>query len=290
MTSTTKLGAVFPQTEIGNDPRVIRRFAQEVEAMGFDCLAVYDHVLGVDPDRPGWSGAYTLQDQFHEIFVLFGYLAACTERIELVSRVLVLPQRQAGLVAKQAAEISVLSGGRLRLGLGVGWNRIEMESLGETFTDRGRRFEEQVQVMKALWSTENVTFEGQYHRIDRAGIAPRPAAGAIPIWIGGRSDVVLRRAARVADGFMPQQTPSGEIGPLTERIREMVREEGRDPASFGIDASVKLNPGAMDEAFELSRGWREVSADYLTVNTLGTGKASPEEHLAALASFRETFA
>ncbi|MFN0072110.1 MAG: LLM class F420-dependent oxidoreductase [Chloroflexota bacterium] len=284
-----KLGAVFPQTEIGNDPAVIRRFAQTVESMGYDCLAVYDHVMGVDADRPGWSGAYSLKDQFHEIFVLFGYLAACTERLELVSRVLVLPQRQAGLVAKQAAEIAVLSGGRLRLGLGVGWNSIEMESLGESFGDRGRRFEEQVQVLRALWSTENVTFHGEYHHIDRAGIAPRPNGGHIPVWIGGRADVVLKRAARIADGFMPQQMVAADIAAFMDRIEDLLAEAGRESSSFGVDASVKILQGGLDDAIELGQAWYDAGAGYLTVNTLGTGLLNVDDHLASLAAFRDAW-
>ncbi len=284
-----KLGAVFPQTEIGNDPADIRRFAQTVESLGYDCLAVYDHVLGVDADRPGWSGAYSLKDEFHEIFVLFGYLAACTERLELVSRVLVLPQRQAPLVAKQAAEISVLSGGCLRLGLGVGWNEIEMEGLGETFKTRGHRFEEQVAVMRALWSTESVTFNGEYHHIDRAGIAPRPQGGHIPLWLGGRADVVLRRAARIADGFMPQQLTPDQIAPFMDRVAGVLAEEGREVGRFGVDAGAKIVPGGIDAAVKAGQAWQAAGATYLTANTLNTGCESIDDHLNGLCAFRDAW-
>jgi probable F420-dependent oxidoreductase len=284
-----KLGAVFPQAEIGNDPADVRRFAQTVESLGFEFLAVYDHVLGADPDRPGWSGAYDMSHEFHEIFVLFGYLAAITERLELVSRVLVLPQRQAPLVAKQAAEIAVLSAGRLRLGLGVGWNRIEIESLGETFGNRGKRFEEQVEVMRALWSTENVTFDGAYHHIDRAGIAPRPPGGRIPIWLGGRAEVVLRRAARIADGFMPQFVLPDQAAPFMDKLSGLVHEAGRSLDGFGVDPSAKANPDAMDQALSLARAWKSAGATHLTVNTIGTGCQTVDDHLSRLRAFRDAW-
>jgi probable F420-dependent oxidoreductase len=285
-----KLGAVFPQTEIGNDPADVRRFARTVESLGYESLAVYDHVLGVDPNRPaGWAGAYELKHEFHEIFVLFGYLAACTERLELVSRVLVLPQRQAALVAKQAAEISVLSGGRIRLGLGVGWNQVEMEGLGEPFTNRGRRFEEQVAVMRALWSTASVKFHGEFHHIDGAGINPRPIGGNIPLWLGGRADAVLKRAARVADGFLPHLMPLDQIGPFMNRIAELLSDEGRSREEFGIDVSVKVTTGALDTALEVGRAWQAAGATHLTANTLGTGRKSVDAHLDGLRAFREAW-
>ena len=284
-----KLGAVFPQVEIGSDPVAVRRFAQTVESLGFQFLAVYDHVLGVDPDRPDWSGAYDMSDEFHEIFVLFGYLAACTERLELVSRVLVLPQRQTALVAKQAAEIAVLSKSGIRLGLGVGWNRVEMEGLGESFENRGKRFEEQVEVMRALWSTESVKFDGEFHHIDRAGIAPRPPGGRIPIWLGGRAEVVIRRAARIADGFMPQLVSADAAGPFMEKLTGLLNEAGRDTAAFGVDPSVKARPDAIADAVTLAEAWKSAGATHLTVNSLGTGCVSVDDHLSRLRAFRDSW-
>ena len=170
-----KIGVVFPQTEIGNDPVIIRDFAQAVEGMGFNHLLVYDHVLGADRDRPGgFEGPYDKDTAFHEPFVLFGYLAGMTQTIELVTGVIILPQRQVALVAKQAAEVAVLSGGRLRLGIGVGWNAVEYEALGESFSNRGQREEEQVQVLRALWENETIDFEGRWHRVPASTRARRP--------------------------------------------------------------------------------------------------------------------
>lgn len=196
-----RIGVVFPQTEIGQDPAVIRDYAQAVESMGFTHLLAFDSVVGANPDRPGgWDSPYTYQHAFHEPFVLFGFCAAVTRRIELVTGVIILPQRQTALVAKQAAEVDVLSGGRLRLGIGVGWNTVEFEALGEYFGNRGKRVEEQLEVMRRLWTQELVTFEGQWHRVPDAGIRPLPVQRPIPIWMGGDSDAVIRRAARLADG------------------------------------------------------------------------------------------
>src|SRR6266852_9674563 len=189
------VGVVLPQTEIGNDPAAIKAYAEAVENMGFTHILVFDHVLGANPERPGgWKGPYTYRHGFHEPFVLFGFLAAATHRIELVTGVVILPQRQTALVAKQAAAVDVLSGGRLRLGIGVGWNPVEFEALGENFKNRGKRVEEQLEVMRLLWTKELVTYEGQWHRVPDAGINPLPVQRPIPVWMGGESEAVLRRA------------------------------------------------------------------------------------------------
>ena len=195
------IGVVFPQVEIGLDPGAIRDYAQAVEALGYTHILTFDHVLGANPDRPGgWKGPYTYRHTFHEPFVLFGFLAAATRRVELVTGILILPQRQTALVAKQAAAVDVLSGGRLRLGVGVGWNAVEFEALGERFTNRGVRIEEQIEVLRALWAQDLVTIAGQWHRVTDAGLNPLPSRRAIPIWMGGESEPVVRRAARLADG------------------------------------------------------------------------------------------
>src|SRR6185437_12094649 len=203
-----RLGAIFPQTEIGNDPIAVRDYAEAVEAMGYQHILAYDHVLGANTaSRPDWSGPYTSETSFHEIFVLFGYLAAVTRRVELVTGVVVLPQRQTALVAKQAAEVDVLSGGRLRLGVGVGWNDVEYQALGESFSDRGARIVEQVTVLRELWTKPIVHFEGRSHRIDGAGLNPLPIQRPIPIWMGGWDERVLRRVGRLADGWFPLRHP-----------------------------------------------------------------------------------
>jgi probable F420-dependent oxidoreductase len=278
-----QLGVIFPQTEIGNDPALIRSYAAAVETAGYGHLSVYDHVLGADPDRAGgWDGPYTHRTPFHEVFVLLAHLAAITERIELVTEVLVLPQRQTALVAKQAAEIDLLSGSRLRLGVGIGWNTVEFEALGEDFHTRGRRVEEQIEVLRLLWSRDLVTFHGRFHHITAAGINPLPPGGAIPVWIGGSSEPALRRAARVADGLMlnvPVKTAREQI----ELVRGLVAEAGRDPAAFGISGRVTLFDDT-DAVMGRLREWEALGASHVSVNTMGTGLA-PEEHAERLADF-----
>ena len=208
-------GVVFPQIEIGADPVGCRDFAQAAEGLGFDGLMTYDHVLGADTSvRPDWSGWYQMEDLFHEPFVLFGHLAAVTERIRFVTGILILPQRQTALVAKQAAEVDVLSGGRMTLGIGVGWNDVEFEALGENFRDRGRRCEEQIALMRRLWTEESVDFEGKWHRVSAAGINPLPVQRPIPVWIGGAADPVLRRAARIGEGWLPMGKPEDNAAAL----------------------------------------------------------------------------
>jgi probable F420-dependent oxidoreductase len=281
-----RVGAVFPQTEIGNDPGDIRRWATAVEDLGYDHILAYDHVLGAGTDaRPDWRG-YTSEDPFHEVFVLFGYLAAITRRVELATGVLVLPQRQTALVAKQAAEVDVLSGGRLRLGIGVGWNEVEYGALGESFGDRGARSEEQVGLLRELWSTPVITHAGRWHRVDGAGINPRPAAGQIPVWLGGSSERTLRRVARIGDGWLPTGDPDGAAEPLG-RLRDYARQAGRAPGAIGIEPRLTLAavPPAGRAAY--AARWQGLGATHLTVNTMGAGHATVIGHLAAL---RETIA
>ncbi|MCW5883269.1 MAG: LLM class F420-dependent oxidoreductase, partial [Anaerolineae bacterium] len=203
-----KLGVVFPQTEIGPDPATVRAYAEAVEGLGFAYLQAYDHVLGADTRvRPDWRGPYTLETLFHEVFVLFGYLAAITHRLELVTGILILPQRQTALVAKQAAEVDVLSGGRLRLGVGVGWNHVEYEALGMDWKTRGVRQAEQIEVMRRLWVEDFVTFEGRFHTMTDVNILPPPVQRPIPIWFGGSHEAVIKRCARLGDGWMPILAP-----------------------------------------------------------------------------------
>jgi probable F420-dependent oxidoreductase len=277
-----RVGVVFPQNEIGTDPAVVRDYAQTAESLGYTHLLAYDHVLGADPrERPGWRG-YTHESLFHEPFVLFGYLAGLTTRLELVSGVVILPQRQTALVAKQAAAVDVLSSGRLRLGVGVGWNPVEYEALGEDFHTRGRRIEEQVAVLRALWTQELVTFTGRWHHIVAAGINPLPVQRPIPIWMGGGAEDVLRRIARIGDGWFPQLPPTDEARATLERLRAYTAEAGRDPAAVGVEARLSMGSGPEEEWARQAIAWRTLGATHLSVNTMGAGLPSPGAHVEAI--------
>ncbi len=277
-----RMGAVFPQTEIGPDPGAVRAWAEAVEEMGYRHILAYDHVIGAGSGtRPGWRG-YDSGDLFHEVFVLFGYLAAITREVELVTGVLILPQRQTGLVAKQAAEVDVLSGGRLRLGVGVGWNQVEMEALGEDFHNRGRRSEEQVEVLRRLWAEPTISFDGRWHHIDNAGIRPLPVRRRIPVWFGGGADVTLRRTGRMGDGWMPQRPPDRVAREAIERIRQAAAEAGREPDEIGIEPRLTLSAVPEQDRRAFVDGWRDLGATHLCVNTMGMGLATLDDHLGAL--------
>jgi probable F420-dependent oxidoreductase len=277
-----RIGAVFPQTEIGSDPAGIRAYAQGVEAMGFSHIVVYDHVLGADPsNRPGWRG-YTASEMFHEPFVLYGYLAAITKRVELVTGVIILPQRQTVLVAKQAAELDVLSGGRLRLGIGVGWNPVEFEGLNEDFRTRGARSEEQIAVLRALWRDPVVTYSGKWHHIEAAGINPLPPRRHIPVWIGGSQEATLQRVARLGDGWMPQGRPDEAARASVERLYGYVAEAGRSRDAVGLEARLDARGVPEAEWRGFAVGWRELGAEYLGINTMGLGLSGPDAHLEKL--------
>jgi probable F420-dependent oxidoreductase len=281
------IGVVFPQTEIGNDPGVIRDYAETAEGLGYSHLVAFDHVLGAGLEhRPNWRGAYDVDTPFHEPLVLFGYLAGLTERLELVTGVLVLPQRQAALVAKQAAEVDVLSGGRTRLGVGVGWNEVEFDALGENFHNRGRRIEEQIRVMRALWTERVVDFDGRWHRIPEAGINPLPVQRPIPIWLGGQSDAVLRRVAVMGDGWFPQIPPGEQARTALDKIHRHAAEIERDPAEIGIEARVGVRHGDPASWPQFIAGWRELGATHLGINTMGLGLTGAE-HIDAIQKFRD---
>jgi probable F420-dependent oxidoreductase len=292
-----RLGFVFPQTEIGPDPGAVRAVAEAAEALGFDHLLAFDHVLGAVPRGPHWTG-YTHEHPFHEPFVLFAYLAGLTRRVEFCTGILVLPQRQTALVAKQAAEVDVLSGGRLRLGVAVGWNPVEYEALGADFHTRGARIAEQIAVLRALWTQEVVTVEGRWHRILQAGLRPLPVQRPIPIWLGGHDDRVLRRAAALADGWIAvgMGTPptSGAVPPprpelpvLVERLRVYLREAGRAGEAFGLEGRVRYADGP--EAWRaFAERWRALGGTHLSVSTLGAGLASVDGHLRAMETIVRT--
>ena len=304
-----RMGVSLPQREVGfgADIGAIKEFAQAAESMGYDHLRTGDHVLGANVgSRSDWWGPYGHTDIWHEPLILFGYLAGVTRSLEFATSILILPQRQTVLVAKQAAAADVLSGGRLRLGIGVGWNDVEFEALGEDFGSRGGRSEEQMevmraQVMRALWTNELVTFEGRWHKITDAGINPLPVQRPIPIWIGGgprstgsssaaRADAVLRRIARMADGWFPPLGPDDDGRATIARLRRYIGEEGRDASEVGIDGSVSVGGGTPEDWVQQAMAWKDVGATHLTANTGGGGFASPDQHIEALRRFKEAVA
>lgn len=283
-----RVGAVFPQIESGDDPVAIRDYAQAVEGMGFAHLVAYDHVLGAGVDtRPGWAGPYTSDSLFHEPFVLYGYLAAITSRIELVTGVIILPQRQTALVAKQAAQVDLLSGGRLRLGVGVGWNEVEYQGLNEDFKNRGARSEEQIALLRALWSDTRVTFSGRWHTIDNAGINPLPPRRSIPIWIGGYTEATLRRIGAMGDGWFPWRPPSAEMREQIARLHGYARAAGRDPSAIGLEPQLSLGRVPEEEWAPYVQGWRDLGATHLCLNTMGADLRGLDAHVALLRRAKE---
>ncbi|MHB8509832.1 MAG: LLM class F420-dependent oxidoreductase [Candidatus Dormibacteria bacterium] len=280
-----KVGVVLPQNETSDDPAQMRRWVMAMEAAGMAHVAAYDHVLGANPDRPGgWSGPYTHQHSFHEVLTLFAWMSGITDSMELVTEVLVLPQRQTALVAKQAAEIDLLSGGRLRLGVGLGWNAVEYEALGQDFAVRGRRIAEQVKLMRLLWRDELVNFRGDFDRVSDAGLNPLPRQRSIPIWMGGVAEAALRRSARLADGHMVNRPMDSDVPATVALMRRLVEEAGRDPSMFGIDVRVSLFKG-MDVARQRLERCREAGVSHLSVVTDGCGFAWPDAHAEAVAEF-----
>jgi len=283
-----QIGVVFPQTEIGADPAVIRDFAQTAENLGYHHILAYDHVIGANlASRPGWRPPYSHLDTFHEPFVLFGFLAGITKSIELVTGIIILPQRQTVLVAKQAAALDVLSGGRLRLGVGIGWNPVEYEALGENFHDRGRRCEEQIDVMRKLWTQNPVTYVGRWHKLTDAGINPLPVQRPIPIWFGGTDDRVLDRIARLGDGWFPQFSPDEKYRAAIDKIFAHAQAAGRDPATIGIEGRLAIGRRPPDEWIGDVKAWKQLGATHLTVNTMKAGLATPSAHIEAIRRFRD---
>jgi probable F420-dependent oxidoreductase len=283
-----KFGAIFPQLDMGSDVQAIRDYILEVEAMGYDHLLLYDHVLGANPEREGaWQGPYTYKHSFHEVFVTLAYAAAITTKIELVTGVLILPQRQATLAAKQAAELNLLSKGRLRLGVGVGWNKVEMESMGMDTSNRGKRIAEQVEVMKLLWADELIIFEGEYHKLDDVGLNPMPAQ-EIPIWFGGAADSVLRRMAKLGDGWMPGGMSPEKAKKRVDALHIYLQEAGRDTQDFGIDPFLSLDRISVRESLAYVDSWHKLGATHISVGTMYQGYTSTEQHLKDLRQFIET--
>ncbi len=290
-----QLGALVPLGDIGGEPSVVRDFAQNVEALGYDFLEAPDHVLGVNAaSRPGWDRNDN-DDLFHDPFVLFGFLAGCTSKLGFSTGVLILPQRQTVLVAKQAACLDVLCGGRFRLGIGVGWNEVEYIGLNENFKNRGRRSEEQVQVMQALWANPHVTFKGKYHTIDDAGINPRPPSGRVPVWYGGHHDLTLPRIARWGDGWMPNAyAPDDTALAIFDKLRSLTREAGRDPSAVGIEVWTSCGSGTPADWKQAAQFWKKAGASHLCLTTTFNRRAhrriagtTMADHLGALRNYRD---
>ena len=287
----TKLGAIFPQTEIGNDIGAIREYAQATESLGFDFLLAFDHVLGANAEtHTDLTGPYRHYDAFHEPFVLFGYLAAVTSRVELATGIIILPQRQTALVAKQAAAVDVLSEGRLRLGIGVGWNHVEYEALGENWGNRGARSEEQIDVMRQLWTNELITYEGRWHKITDAGILPLPVQRPIPVWLGGAADRTIRRIVSIGDGWILTGRPDDRAKSLLEKLNTYADEAGRDMSSIGLEGWVSSSIGGPDDWAKEAEGWKALGATHVSLNTMRADLADPTAHIDAISQFKEATA
>jgi probable F420-dependent oxidoreductase len=284
-----RIGIIFPHFEFGVDPAAIRDYAQNAEELGYAHIGADDHVIGPNPNRPGgWQGWVTYRTTIHEPLVLFGFMAALTRRIELCTTVLILPQRQTVLAAKQTAQLDLLSGGRLRVGVGIGWNVIEYISLGETFTNRGRRVDEQVALLRKLWTQELVDFSSPWHTIPDAGINPLPVQRPIPIWFGGQSEAAIRRAARIGDGWMPLYSDAKKARPGLALWERELGAAGRSRAQVGLEARVPYGKGNPDEWKRLIEGWREVGATHISLVTTDCGLQGPEAHIGAMRKFAKS--
>jgi probable F420-dependent oxidoreductase len=276
------IGVVFPQTELGGDVAAVRAYGQAVSGLGFTHILAFDHVLGADPTvHAPWTGPYDVATTFHEPFVMFGFLAAITQ-LELVTGVVILPQRQTALAAKQAAEVDLLTSGRFRFGVGIGWNPVEYEALGQRFDRRGRRLEEQVELLRALWTTPSLTFSGEFHRVTGAGLAPLPVQRPIPIWMGGNSSAAHRRIGRMADGWFPLIRPGADLDAALDTVRAAAVNAGRDPAAIGMEGQVIWDPDDVERFVRQVGKWSDAGATHLCVNTMGLGLASVDEHVVAL--------
>lgn len=288
-----RIGAVFPQIEMPADPIAIRDYAQAVEAMGFDHMIVYDHVVGADlTNRPDWKKPYSLKSPFQEPLVLIAHLVAVTERLGFFTGVLVLPQRQTALVGKQAACIDLLSNGRLRLGVGTGWNEIEFEALGVSFEKRGERLNEQIDFLRRLWTEDSFSYRGKYHDLTEAGIWPRSVQRPIPIWVGGDAPLAMRRAASLGDGWLPVSA-AADAAEKIGLFREMVKEAGRDPAKVGIENIIVADrawngkPRSWEEVAADAELWRKAGATNVSLHTTGADLKTPDDHIEFLRKFRE---
>lgn len=285
-----KIGVVFPQTEFGTtDPDLIINYAQVAEAVGFSHILAYDHILGANPNRPGgWRGPYTHESPFYEPFILFSFLASVVRQIEFATGIIILPQRQTALVAKQAATLDVLSKGRLRLGVGLGWNEVEYTALNEDFHRRGQRIEEQVTVLQELWMKPLVNFTGRWHNIPDAGLNPMPLQRPIPIWFGGHADQVLRRVAKMGGGWMPNYRTAADAKPALDALANYVEASGRSMADLGLEARISYGKGDPNLWQKSIAEWQAVGATHITLNTMGLGFTTPFDHIKAITTFAKT--
>jgi probable F420-dependent oxidoreductase len=277
------IGVVFPQTEFPTDRGALRAYSEGVEGLGYRHILAYDHVLGADRSvHEGWSGPYDLDTTFREPFVLFGFLAAVTG-LELVTGIIILPQRQTVLVAKQAAEVDLLTDGRFRLGVGLGWNAVEYEALGQDFTTRGKRIGEQVELLRRLWSEKSVTHTGTFDTVTGAGLAPLPVQRPIPVWFGASSPPAYRRAGRLADGWFPQVAPGPKLDEARAIVERAATDAGRDPSAIGMEGRISWDDrGQGDRLADHAGRWRDAGATHLSVNTMGAGLQGVDGHLDAL--------
>jgi len=276
------IGVTLPQTEIGGAVADLRTYAEGVEQLGYDHLVAYEHVVGADPAvYTDWSGPYDIDSTFHEPFVMLGYLAGIT-KLELAPAVIILPQRQTALVAKQAAEVDLLTEGRFRLGIGLGWNEVEYEALGQDFSTRGRRMDEQVALLRRYWTERSITFEGEFDRVTGAGIAPLPLQRPIPLWFGGGSKPAFRRMGRLADGWLPMMTPGPELDEAMATIAASAEAAGRDPQTIGMEGRITWG-GDLDQVKLEAEQWRALGATHVSINTMGSGLIGVDAHVEVLA-------
>jgi len=285
-----QIGAVLPQTEIGTDMASVRDYAQAMQDLGYQHLVTSDHVLGADPDgHPGWSRPQRHTTVVHEPFVLFGFIAGVAPKLGLLSNVVIMPQRQTALVAKQAAQVDLLAEGRFRLGLGIGWNPVEFEGLNENFKNRARRFEEQVDLMRKLWSDQSISYKGEHHTVTAAGICPLPIQRPIPIWVGATAAAAVKRATRIADGYLPLAPIDGKgtFAETVERVHGWLREAGRDPATFGIEPRLNAATGTPDDWRKVVEEWRGLGATHIHVATNGGDLNGVDAHVERIRQARE---
>ena len=284
-----KVGFVYPQTEFGHDPQAIRDLTQTAEGLGYSHVLAYEHVLGVNPNRAeDWDGPYDFSNPFLSPFLLFSYMAAVTDSLEFATGILILPQRQTVLAAKQAATLDTLSNGRLRLGVGIGWNKPEYTALGENFHDRGRRIEEQVSLMRQLWTRPLVKFAGRWHNIPDAGINPLPIQQPIPIWFGGHADPVLRRIARIGDGWIPNYRAAEDAEAALDTLERYLNQSGRTRSEIGIEPRIRFAGEGRKTWEQLFNGWQDAGASHVSFNTMQAGFDTPSQHIDALKLFAST--